>query len=126
MLKHILIVEDSPEFSDLIKKIFESRKITENIVFAKDGIEAILKINNQEFDLIICDKDLPKTNGLEFLKHAVKNKKISPNKIIFMSGNINQDDLDVLIFHGIKSCLVKPFDLNRLVNEVTVVFNLEG
>ena len=48
--------------------IFDLSKVSS----AFDGIEGLRKIENQKFDIIFLDQNMPKKNGLEMLKHTPK------------------------------------------------------
>ena len=70
----VLIVEDSKNLRATLRMLLESKGY--NIVEAGDGQEALKKLADGEFDLIISDFDMPKIDGIEFLAE-LKNRGIT-------------------------------------------------
>ena len=69
----ILLVEDNPVDVDLTIRAFEARKLTNNILVARDGEEALDYIKKWESGepvpvVILLDLKLPKVNGIEVLR----------------------------------------------------------
>jgi two-component system, NarL family, invasion response regulator UvrY len=73
---HFLIVDDHDSvrrgLRDLLHEKFEHASITE----AQSGEEALLKLGDQEWNLIFLDLSLPGRNGLDILRDI---KKFNPN-----------------------------------------------
>ena len=71
MSKKILIVDDS---SMLRKMLIDTLSINgyTNVIESQDGYEALGKINQNDFDLIITDINMPNINGLEFIQRVRK------------------------------------------------------
>ena len=76
-----LIVEDNANFRQTIKEILISKFPFMSIKHAADGREALLKLANQQTDLIFMDIELPGKNGLVLTK---KIKKVYPHTIIII------------------------------------------
>jgi len=76
-----LIVEDNANFRQTIKEILISKFPFMSIKHAADGREALLKLANQQTDLIFMDIELPGKSGLVLTK---KIKKAYPHTIIII------------------------------------------
>ena len=76
-----LIVEDNAIFRRTIKEILISKFPFMSIKQAADGKEALLKLANQQTDLIFMDIELPGKNGLMLTK---KIKKVYPHAVIII------------------------------------------
>lgn len=77
MKKNILIVDDSPTLRASVNFVLTGSGY--NVLQAEDGIAGLEKLeevrkNKERINLIISDINMPKMNGIEFLK-AVKDKK---------------------------------------------------
>ena len=65
----ILHVEDNPDDQLIMKRsIDKNLKIDHDIVAVDSGPKGLEKLENESFDLLICDYRLPNMTGLEFLK----------------------------------------------------------
>ena len=76
-----LIVEDNANFRQAIKEILISKFPFMSIEQAADGKEALLKLANQQTDLIFMDIELPGKSGLVLTKNI---KKVYPHAIIII------------------------------------------
>ena len=69
----ILLVEDNPRLSELVKKNLEKDNFVVDI--ANNLVEADASLSTNQFDLMILDLNLPDGNGEEYLKKFKKEKK---------------------------------------------------
>jgi two-component system, sensor histidine kinase and response regulator len=104
--KHLLITEDNEINRIVIKELlFDSDLILD---FAVDGVEAVTKSRNCQYDLILMDIQMPKMDGLE-ATHAIRqlpNHKSTP--IIALTGNAFNDDRMACLQAGMTDFLAKP------------------
>jgi len=96
----ILIVEDSEHCALLLKEY--ALKYAHTPILASDGLQGLQLWNNNPTDLIITDIDMPKMNGLEFLKEV--NGKA---RVIVITGNKDQH-FDEAMSLGALEVLQKP------------------
>ena len=112
----ILIIEDEVSIRRVLKKIISEESKTYEVDEAEDGFEGIEMIQNNEYDLILCDIKMPKVDGIEVLE---KVRKIKPEiPVVMISGH---GDLDIAVQTmklGAFDYISKPPDLNRLLNTV--------
>ena len=86
-MKRILIVEDEEFLIDAYLMKLKSDAFSVEI--ARDGEEAVAKIDASEYDLYILDLILPKKNGLEVLKH-IRGKDGLKSKPVVIASNIDK------------------------------------
>lgn len=115
MLK-ILIIEDEESIRRVLNKVLIQENKTYNIVEAIDGVDGISKINSSKFDLILCDIKMPKKDGIEVLKHVLKECPNTPT--IMISGHGDLETAVESMRLGAFDYISKPPDLNRLLNSV--------
>jgi chemotaxis response regulator CheB len=69
--KKIMIVDDSAVMRVIINNVLRSDENLNAVVsYASNGQEALDKLGEFQPDLILLDIEMPKMNGLEFLRHA--------------------------------------------------------
>ena len=91
-MSKILIIEDEAAIRRVLKKIISEENETYIIEEAKDGLEGLEMLKNNDFDLILCDIKMPKMDGVEVLEKA---KKLHPEiPIVMISGH---GDLDTAV-----------------------------
>lgn len=117
-LNYLLIEDDEIErlkFVRVLKKNNYPYKLTE----AKNGEEALDILEKQDApDLILLDLNMPKMNGLEFLKMLKSNPKLKYVPIIILSTSNNHRDLKQCYEEGIAGYIVKPLKYEDYVNKI--------
>lgn len=107
----ILVVDDDRDNLGLIKHILELEGV--EVHCASSGEEALPKITERTFSLMITDLNMPGMNGLELSRKALE---ISPQMpIIMISGDISPEITRLAMEIGISKILAKPFHPNRML-----------
>lgn len=119
-----LLVEDHKEIRQNIVDFLKKLGIFKYVIEAENGIDATAKLENQEFNIIICDNNLPKKRGIDIIKHSIEIKNISKDKFILISGELSNDDVSAVLKYGIKYILVKPFSFKQLNQKIGSVLNI--
>lgn len=110
-MPHILIVDDEKAIRKSLREILEYEKYT--VDEAADGAEAIEKIKDIAFDLVLCDIKMPKFDGMEVLETSLANNPDLP--FIMISGHGTVDTAVEAVKKGAYDYISKPPDLNRLL-----------
>jgi type II secretory ATPase GspE/PulE/Tfp pilus assembly ATPase PilB-like protein len=84
----ILIVEDDSLTQKLTAKLLKSRGYS--VTIAEDGIEALLCLGKEEFDLILSDINMPNLDGFKLLEMMGQKGIKAP--VIFMTSRIDPED----------------------------------
>lgn len=106
----ILLLEDELMLRSSIEEYLES--LNHKVIGVSQGDEALKTLENQEFDLLILDINVPKVNGLELLNELNKIDIKSPT--IFISANLDIEDISKAFELGACDYLKKPFHLKEL------------
>ncbi len=120
-----LIVDDEQDICDICKDFLGSMAKFKHIIMANDGLAAINKLNNQNFDLLIIDIGLPKKDGFEVLEHIEKYAKKSMKNVVVLSGQIDKHKLDTAKRLGVKHYLVKPVNKERFTNTISKIITVQ-
>lgn len=117
--KSILVIDDESEIKALMANYLVRSRIEEkSIVFASDGKEALSKIQNQEFGLIIVDVMMPKMNGLQLIKEVKFRAKSKDIPVLLVSGTLESDNVKTAIALGVSNIIVKPFTYNIFIEKI--------
>ena len=112
----ILIIEDEEPIRRVLLKILTEEDSVFVLSEAADGKQGIKLINDEEFDLILCDIKMPKMDGLEVLEQAKKSGISTP--FIMLTGHGNVETAVHAMKVGAYDFIPKPPDLNRLLISV--------
>ena len=115
----LLYVEDDKEIAQSF--IAYLSKFFKEVVYAENGEEGLALYNQQEFDLVLTDINMPKMNGLEM---AAAIKEINSNQnIIIVSAYSDIDKFVTSIKLGVDGYIIKPInytDMNNLLFKIAV------
>ena len=122
----VLVVDDEPKICSLIKRFLDQSHLFRNVVTADTVGIALMKIRNEEFDLVIIDYNLPDKQGTEFIDIVSKSIKHRKMKYLLISGYLDNRSMMDVINVGVKNVLVKPFTRLSLINKVCEIMNLKN
>ena len=117
-MNKILIVDDEKNIRDLIKKyaIYEQYETDE----ASNGMEAIEKVKNNDYSLIIMDVMMPELDGFSAIKEI---RKITDTPALILSARGEEYDKIHGFDLGIDDYIVKPFSPKELMMRVAAILS---
>lgn len=109
----ILVVDDMPTIRDLVKSQLKAMGY-KNIIEAADGEQALnLLIQNNtpgnQIELVVCDWNMPKMTGLEFLKQVRASQEWAQLPFVLLTSESERDQVTEAILAGVSQYVVKPF-----------------
>lgn len=121
MKRHILIVEDTKEISDMLSSFLEQNGF--EITSVNNGNTASEIMKSGIFDLILMDLMLPYRSGSELINEL---RSYSDTPVIVLSAkSMMETRLEVLRL-GADDYIIKPFDLNEVLVRIEVVLRRVG
>lgn len=111
----ILIVEDDADINHLIQKILEKQGY--RVVQAFSGTEAELRLNMEQFDMMILDLMLPGKSGDQLL-HMLREEKGIDIPVLVLSAKVSLQDKVELLKSGADDYMTKPFEPEELLARV--------
>lgn len=124
----LLLVEDNPDDEELTLLAFEQSQITNEVVVARDGVEALdylfgtgMYAGRDISDmpaLILLDLQLPRINGLEVLQRLRADNRTKLLPVVILTTSNEQRDLITSYSYGCNSYIRKPVDYNQFVAAV--------
>ncbi len=117
--KHLKLLYVEDEINIIKSTLLVLEDFFDDIVVANDGKEGLdiyLKYQNTEskFDLIISDINMPNIDGLEMVREI--NKITNDTTIVMLSALKNPEYFVESIKQNVKGYLLKPLDLNQLID----------
>jgi CheY-like chemotaxis protein/nitrogen-specific signal transduction histidine kinase len=109
----ILIAEDNPVNQKLTTRVLNKLGY-QQIVIAQNGLEVIEKFDEQFFDVIFMDVQMPEMDGLETTR-MIRLKHYQQPIIIAMTANVMQGDREECMRAGMDDYVSKPVKLERMV-----------
>jgi CheY-like chemotaxis protein len=116
--KKVLIAEDSSVIQNLTKKILQIQNY--QIFSAKNGLEVLSMLENDYYDIILMDINMPKMDGMECAEkiRALADPKKSKIPIVAITGNARNYTMEEFNKVGINEYLPKPLNFDNLVETV--------
>ncbi len=115
-MKTILVVDDEPKITQLVRDYLERAGYVVRI--ANDGRVALSLAKTEKPDLIILDLGLPHMDGLDFTREY---RKTSNAPIIMLTARAEETDKLIGLELGADDYMTKPFSPKELVARVRVV-----
>ncbi|MCI8600005.1 MAG: response regulator transcription factor [Oscillospiraceae bacterium] len=115
-MAHILIVDDEDNIREIIKKyaLFEKYEVSE----AVNGMEAVEKCRENDYDLIIMDVMMPELDGFSACREIRKTKEVP---VIMLSARGEEYDRIHGFELGVDDYVVKPFSPRELMMRAAAV-----
>jgi signal transduction histidine kinase/CheY-like chemotaxis protein/HPt (histidine-containing phosphotransfer) domain-containing protein len=122
----ILIVDDEEYNRKLLSTIL--KKYPVSYTEAINGVEAIMEVKRNNYDLILMDARMPKMDGIEATKRIRQmNSEIKSNvPIIALTAAVTEDNKKEYKFAGMNGCLAKPFKEKELLQEINNLIELNN
>jgi len=115
----ILLVDDDPLITDLVVDMLTMEGY--EVETAADGMEALERLREQRFDLIVTDLHMPKLDGAAFYRE-LRERQVHPlRKIIFLSGTTGGSPEHQAVMESGAPMLLKPFNVADLIDLVRSV-----
>jgi DNA-binding response OmpR family regulator len=117
--KSILLVDDDRQLADALQWNLADRQFMVDVVY--DGAEALEKIREQEYDIVVCDVMLPSVKGPDLYREARQLRPSLRDRFIFVTGHTNVPLIAEFLAQTKSRYLMKPFLVDTLVNFVEEV-----
>ncbi|NOG44521.1 MAG: response regulator [Calditrichaeota bacterium] len=117
----IFIIDDDKSVVRLLVEFFEHHKFeSKGFFFEKDVITSIREFSP---DIILCDLNLGSTSGLQILSELKQNIDLANILFVFLTGSLDETELQKGLELGADDCLIKPIDLYQIKNHIEHIIN---
>ena len=128
--RHVLVVEDEPDFAALLRSILSQAGYT--VATAHNGDDALLRVREQTPDVITLDIQMPRQSGLFFYRKLKTDEAFRGIPVVVVTGLTRDDaDMESIIRSFLETenvphpdaYLEKPVDGPRLVSTIQEVLS---
>ncbi len=113
----VLVIEDNETLSRMMSKYFRIKKIDCTVL--NDGIDGLDQILEQKHDVILLDLAMPDFSGYDIIESLEKKDMLKDVKIIVLTASsLSEQELDEFVKKGVRACLRKPVELDKLLKVI--------
>jgi two-component system, chemotaxis family, chemotaxis protein CheY len=118
---HILVVDDYSTMRRITKNLLKQLGFSE-IEEASDGADALKKMQERPFELVISDWSMETMSGLDLLKRMRADAKLKHIPFIMVTAESKPENVIAAKKAGVSNYIVKPFNAETLKNKMTGIF----
>lgn len=118
--KRILLVDDEPDFQEVIKSRLEVNSY--EVIIASDGKEALETLKKEKVDAVLLDILMPRMNGIETLKNIRQDNKQLP--VFMLTAYSDKVNFGLANELGASGYIVKTSDLQKEIDNVTAALRV--
>jgi len=104
----LLLVDDSSTMRRIQRNVLEKIGISD-IEEASDGLEAIQKLREKPFDIVLLDWNMPNLDGLSTLKKIRATEGIKSVRVVMCTSESEKTKIIEAVKCGANNYIVKPF-----------------
>ncbi len=123
--KPILLVEDNPDDEALTLRAFSKNRISNPVVVARDGVEALDYLHGTESKpagtlpaVVLLDLKLPRIDGLEVLRRVRADPRTRVLPVVILTTSKERHDIEEGYTLGANSYIRKPVDFEKFIQAV--------
>lgn len=126
--KSILLVEDNPDDEILTFRALRKNKITNSVVVARDGAEALDYLfadgdhagrdTGEQPELILLDLNLPRFSGHEVLTRIRSDERTRRIPVVILTSSAEESDILDSYNEGANSYIRKPVDFREFIDVI--------
>jgi len=122
--KPILLVEDDLVDVMTVKRALKDLRITNKLYVAENGEEALKLLNdpqNEKPHIILLDLNMPKMNGIEFLRVIKHDQKLKMIPVVVLTTSKAEQDKVESYSLQVSGYMIKPVDYLQFVEIIRVI-----
>jgi two-component system chemotaxis response regulator CheY len=117
MSKTILIVDDSSSLRTVVNLAL--KRAGYEVVEAVDGEDGLTKLDGRKINLIVCDVNMPRMNGIEFVTRVKQHPRYKFTPVIMLTTEGQDAKKEQGRAAGAKAWIVKPFNPPVLLDAIS-------
>ncbi len=117
----VLVVDDYKTMVRIIRNLLKQIGF-ENVDEASDGTEALTKLKERTYGLVISDWNMEPMTGYELLKRVRDDADLSAIPFIMVTAEAKSENVIAAKKAGVSNYIVKPFNAQTLKGKIDTVF----
>jgi two-component system, chemotaxis family, chemotaxis protein CheY len=117
----VLVVDDYKTMIRIIRNLLKQIGF-EDVDEAEDGSEALGKMREKRYGLVISDWNMEPMTGYELLKEVRSDEKLARTPFIMVTAESKTENVIAAKKAGVNNYIVKPFNAQTLKSKIDAVF----
>jgi two-component system chemotaxis response regulator CheY len=117
----VLVVDDFSTMRRIVKNLLKQIGY-KDIVEAEDGVQALSKLQDGGFGLVVSDWNMPNMDGLEMLQAVRQDPAIKEIPVLMVTAEAEKEKVITAIQAGVNNYVVKPFTGEILKEKLEKIF----
>ena len=118
-LADILVLDDETVLAEMLEQILSY--LGHHCTLCHSPVQALAQLQQRNFDLILSDFRMPVMDGQEFFRRVAEVKPALASKIVFLTGDLGNEDTQAFLASVGNAYISKPFQLAEVKATVTRV-----
>lgn len=122
--KPALLVEDDSVDAKIVERAFNELGVTNKLIRVSNGEEALQYLrdeSNEKPSVILLDLNMPRMNGLEFLRIIKEDSALKDLPVIILTTSREDRDVAESFSHSVAGYVVKPVDFNSFLETIKTI-----
>lgn len=120
-----LIVDDFSTMRRIVRNLLKESGYADADE-AEDGVAALQKLRNGNFDFVVSDINMPNMNGFQLLGEIKKDDKLKHLPVLMVTAEARKEDIVLAAQQGASGYIVKPFTKATLEDKVNNILTKMG
>jgi len=118
---NVLIVDDYKTMLRIIRNLLKQIGF-EDVDEASDGTQALSKMRDKRYGLVISDWNMEPMTGIELLREVRADDKLNRTPFIMVTAEAKTENVILAKKAGVNNYIVKPFNADTLKSKIQAVF----
>lgn len=118
---NVLVVDDMAAIRRMLRQMLLHLGVQGDIKEAGDGQEAWEALQKRPFDLVVCDINMPRMNGLDLLRQLRATDQYQTTPFLMISGEVSEDIIAASAESEVDGYLLKPFKIDALESRLRTI-----
>jgi chemosensory pili system protein ChpA (sensor histidine kinase/response regulator) len=115
----VMVVDDSITVRKVTTRLLKRHNM--EVLTAKDGVDAVTQLQEQQPDVMLLDVEMPRMDGYELARHMRNSEELSHIPIIMITSRSGEKHRNMALSLGVRRYLGKPYQEADLLDNIFAV-----